>query len=40
MSVDIVKLLKDHKINFATRGTQITEGWIGIETCPHCKILQ
>lgn len=36
MSFDVVKFCRDYRINYATRGQQITEGWVGIYICPFC----
>lgn len=33
---NIIKFCKAFKVKYATSGTQITSGWIGIETCPFC----
>lgn len=36
MSIDIRRLLSDHKIDFRTSGTEVGKGWIGIN-CPYCS---
>lgn len=35
MSFNVIKFLDDHKIRYVTRGSQLTEGWIGLD-CVFC----
>lgn len=37
MKFDVIQFLDNNSISYKTRGTNIAEGWVGVEYCPFCN---